>query len=161
MPWRLLHLTRWAGWTGILFAGAGMRLFSRAVRVFPVDPDRDPAGGFALALATLAQGAVLIWFPEGRRSPDGTIQPFMPGIGSLIQRSGAKAMPTLIQGSYEALPRDRWRPRLSRIKVSFGAPLTATELEALGMGDSSAVRIASGLRNAVLALDGNAQQPAR
>ena len=85
----------------------------------------------------------------------------MPGIGSLIQRSGAKAMPTLIQGSYEALPRDRWRLRLSRIKVSFGAPLTATELEALGMGDSSAVRIASGLRNAVLALDGNAQQPAR
>ncbi|HEX4889678.1 MAG TPA: AMP-binding protein [Alphaproteobacteria bacterium] len=161
VPWRLLHLTRWAGWTGILFAGAGMRLFSRAVRVFPVDPDRDPAGGFALALATLAQGAVLIWFPEGRRSPDGTIQPFMPGIGSLIQRSGAKAMPTLIQGSFEALPRRRWLPRLHRIIVTFGAPHDAAELEALGMGDSSAVRIASGLRNAVLALDGNAQQPAR
>ncbi|MFZ5931281.1 MAG: AMP-binding protein [Pseudomonadota bacterium] len=161
LPWRLLRLIRWAGWTGIMFAGAGRRLFSRAVRIFPVDPDRDPAGGLALASAALARGAVLIWFPEGRRSPDGSIRPFSAGVGALILQSGAKAVPALIRGSFEALPRDRWRPRLIRIKVSFGAPLTATELEASGMGDSAAVRIASGLRNAVLALDGNAQQPAR
>ncbi len=161
LPWRLLRSTYWAGWAGIMFAGAGSRFFSRTVRIFPVDPDRDPAGGIALALAALAQNAVLVWFPEGRRSPDGTIRPFMPGVGALIQQSGAKAMPTLIQGSFEALPRDRWWPRFCKIKLTFGTPQTAIGLEASGMGDSAAVRIASGLRAAVLALDGAAQQPAR
>ncbi len=152
LPWRLQQHISWAGWTGIMFASAGRRLFSRAVRVFPVDPDRDPAGGLALALAALAQGAALIWFPEGRRSPDGSIQPFSAGVGALIQQSGVTAVPALIQGSFEALPRHRRLPRFCKIKVSFGAPLTAAELEALGRGDSAAVRIASGLRLAVLAL---------
>lgn len=161
LPWRLLRRTCWAGWTGVMFAGSGGRFFSRVFRVFPVDPDRDPAGGLALGLADLAQGAVLVWFPEGRRSPDGSIRPFSAGVGVLIQESGTKAVPTLIQGSFEALPRDQWWPRFCRIKVSFGAPLAATELEALGAGDSVPVRIASGLRREVLALDGNTQQPTR
>ena len=161
LPWRLHQHIWWAGWTGIMFAGSGSRLFSRAVRIFPVDPDRDPAGGLALALAALARGAVLVWFPEGRRSPDGSIRPFSAGVGALIQESGTKAVPTLIQGSFEALPRDRWWPRFCRIKVSFGTPHTAAEFEASGMGESAAVRIASSLRLAVLALDGKAQQPAR
>lgn len=161
LPWRLLPDTLWAGWIGFMFASAGKRLLRRSVRVFPVDPDRDPGGGLALAAAALAQGAVLVWFPEGRRSPDGSVRPFMPGVGALIQQSGSKAVPTLIQGSFEALPRNRWWPRFYKITVIFGTPATAAELEALGTGDSAAVRIASGLRHAVLALDGAAQQPAR
>lgn len=161
VPWRLLHLTRWAGWAGILFAGPFSRLFSRAVRVFPVDPDRDPAGALAQALATLARGAVLVWFPEGGCSPTGIIQPFMPGVGSLVQQSDVKAVPTLIRGSFEALPRHRRLPRLRRITVIFGAPHDAAELETKGAGESAAARISNGLRLAVLALGGDKQQPAR
>ena len=155
-PWRSLRHTWWAGWTGIMFAGGGRRLLSRATQVFPVDPDRDPAGGLALALAALTRRYVLVWFPEGRRSPDGEIRPFMPGVGTLIQRSGAKAVPTLIRGSFEALPRDRRFPRFSRITVTFGTPHTAAELEGMGAGGSASARIANGLRLAVLALGDDA-----
>jgi len=161
LPWRLLSSTCWAGWTGFMFASVGKRLLSRAIRAFPVDPDRDPAGGLVLALAVLARGSVLVWFPEGRRSPDGTIRAFVPGVGMLIQQSGATVVPTLIQGSFEALPRDRRLPRFRRITVTFGAACGAGALEAKGAGESTAARIASGLRLAVLALGNNAQPPAR
>lgn len=159
LPWKLWRRIHWAGWAGIMFASPARRLFSRMVRIFPVDPDRDPAGGLALAMAALKRGAILVWFPEGRRSPDGSIRPFLPGVGALIRQSGAQAIPSLIQGSFEALPRGRRLPGFNRITVTFGAPLGAAELETAGAGENPTARIADGLRLAVQALGDKPQRP--
>ncbi len=152
VPFRSLQHTYWAGWTGKMFAGPGSRLLSRITRVFPVDPDRGPASSLALGKAVLDRGQMLVWFPEGRRSPTGEIRPFLPGIGILMQRSKAVAVPTLIQGTYEAMPRGRRLPRFRRILIRFGDPMTVDRLDAMGEEEDRADRMANGLQQAVSAL---------
>ena len=152
LPPQLLKNVYWAGWTGMLFAGPLSRLLSRVTRVFPVDPDRSPASSLALGQKVLEDAHILVWFPEGRRAPSGELGPFHPGVGLLLQRAGVAAVPTLISGTYEALPRGRWLPRLGQVTVAFGAAQGAEELAALGEGADAQTRIADGLRRAVAEL---------
>ena len=44
-------------------------------------------------------------FPEGTRTPDGQIQKFRRGGLGLLMERGLKALPLVIKGSYENLPR--------------------------------------------------------
>jgi long-chain acyl-CoA synthetase len=108
----------WAGWTGKLFTGPMVRTFSRAAQVVPVDPDRGPAAGLVMGEAVLRCGHSLVWFPEGRRSPTGLLAPFLPGIGVLAERTGARLLPVRVSGTYEALPLTRTWPRLRQISAA-------------------------------------------
>ena len=71
-----------AGWTRFLFVTPLERLFSRATQIVPVDPNRAVLASIADAAAVLRHGKTLVWFPEGRVSPDGDFWPFQPGIGA-------------------------------------------------------------------------------
>ncbi|GAB4391303.1 MAG: AMP-binding protein [Kiloniellaceae bacterium] len=157
LPPPLLRQTYWAGWTGMLFAGPASRLLSRIARVFPVDPDRAPADSLALAKAVLDRGRFLAWFPEGRRSRDGRLGAFQPGVGLLLERSVASALPVRISGTFEALPSGRRWPRFLRLGIIFGTPRSPRELALRGQGDSDPARIADGLRREVEDLHGNDQ----
>ncbi len=153
LPPRLLQQVHWAGWTGQMFTGPAWRLLSRIARVFPVDPDRAPARSLALGETVLGRGEILVWFPEGRRSRDGRLGSFLPGIGQVLQHSGARAVPARISGTYAALPRDRRFPRFGRVTITFAAPKSAEELERLGRGADRQSRLADGLRRAVAELE--------
>ncbi len=150
LPLRHRWRSHWGGDVARLFSGPLRRLFCRSVSIFPVD-ERSPGTTLALAAETLAQGGTLIWFPEAWRSPDGRLQRFFPGIGSLIESTGATAVPAYISGSYQAMPRWARVPRRHPISVTFGAPLTAETLAA-GSGDTAAWRITHALEQAVAAL---------
>jgi 1-acyl-sn-glycerol-3-phosphate acyltransferase/acyl carrier protein len=132
LPWRRLRHTYWAGWTGALFTGPVARLFSRIAQVLPVDPDRSPGAALALAEEVLKRGEALVWFAEGRRSPDGTLQPFQPGIGHVLTASRAAALPVLIRGTSEALPTGRRTPRLAPLSVRFGAAISFLQIHLQG-----------------------------
>jgi long-chain acyl-CoA synthetase len=148
LPWRLLKRAHWGGDINRLFRSRAMRVLSRAMRVFPVD-DRKPAASLALAAEVLKRGDILIWFPEEWRSPDGTLQPFRPGIGWLLDGAKAGAVPTAIRGTYAAMPRGRRWPRPGKVEVAFGAVQAADALAEQGEGESAAERITTGLRKAV------------
>jgi len=152
LPWPVLRRTWWAGWTGILYRNRMMRAFSRAMRILPVDPDRDPRAALLLGAAALGREDALVWFPEGRRSPTGEITAFMPGVGVLLQRTGASALPVRISGTFEALPRTRRSPRPCPITVIFGTPVAAADLLHRGHGSTDAERIANALREVVAGL---------
>ncbi len=153
LGWRRLRDTYWAGWTGRMFTGPLPRLLSRTARVVPIDPDRGPAAGLAFGTQVLARGHGLVWFPEGRRSRDGTLHEFHPGVGLLLAESGAPVVPVRITGSFAALPVGRYFPRLARIHVSFGEALAPDALAAAVEGASRPARIAAALRDAVAALE--------
>jgi len=152
LGWRRLRRTYWAGWTGIMFAHPVMRFLSRIARVLPVDPDRHPAAALALAAEALGRGQILIWFPEGRISLTGEINPLAPGVGYLVATSGAPVLPVWLSGTREALPRGRQMIRPGRIVVRFGAPITAAELARRGVGKDEPARIVAGLEAALRAL---------
>ncbi len=86
-----------------------MRLISRATHVVPIDPLRGPLASLAAGAAVLAHGGSLVWFSEGERSWNGTLQPFQLGVGVLLRARPVPAVPVWIAGTYEALPRGtRW-----------------------------------------------------
>jgi len=119
-----LRQTWWAGWTGIMFSGRLSRAFSRLAQVMPVDPDRAVASSLAWGGAVLDRRRYLVWFPEGERTRDGTVQRFLPGVAALLKAHPAPIVPVYIAGSFEAWPRDRRWPRRHPVTVVFGAPLT-------------------------------------
>lgn len=126
LPWRALRDVYWAGWVGVMHTSALRRFVSRATRVFPVDPDRDLAGAIETARGLLRQGRSIVWFPEGRRSPTGEVLPFQLGIGLLLARTGAAAVPAAIGGTFEAWPKHRAWPVLGQpLRVAFGTPIAA------------------------------------
>ena len=134
LSWPQLKSTYWAGWTGVLFRGPIGRLFSRIGRIFPVDPDRSPGASLEYGAATLARQNILVWFPEGRRSPTGQLRPFLPGVGVLAGTTKAPVVPVLIEGGFQALPTGRRLPRRHKMSITFGSPSRPAELEAAGSG---------------------------
>lgn len=152
LPARYLRNVFWAGWVGKMYAGPISRLVSRATRVFPVEPDRDPSGALSLGLSVLEQRRILVWFPEGRRSFDGQLQKFQSGLGLLLEKSDAVAVPAAILGAFEAWPRERRYPRRGPVSVIFGEPSTRAQLIAAGRGANDAERIADALQRAVASL---------
>jgi long-chain acyl-CoA synthetase len=122
LPWRQLRRTYWAGWAVLLYRNPMRRLVSRAAQVFPIDPDRDLAAAIDTARALLQEGYSVVWFPEGRRSGTGELQPFQRGVGSLLDATGVPAVPTAIRGAFEAWPRHQRWPHLQRLelRVAFG-----------------------------------------
>jgi len=153
LPRRVLKDTHWAGWVGVMYAGALSTFVSRATRVFPVDPDQDLAGAIGTARALLDRGASVVWFPEGRRSPTGELLPFRPGVGVLLKESPCLVVPTHVSGTYEAWPSKQSRPRFGgRLRVAFGEPVTVGALVAEGHGETDELKIVDALARRVAAL---------
>jgi long-chain acyl-CoA synthetase len=152
LPRAYLENVFWAGWAGKMYSGPIITLISRATRVFPVEPDRDPSGALALGLSVLEQKRILVWFPEGRRSYDGELQRFQAGIGRLLIDGDAHAVPAAILGAFEAWPRNQRYPRRGHVTVVFGRPMNGPEMIAAGRGDNDAERIADALQSAVASL---------
>ena len=65
----------------------------------------------------------ILYFPEGKRSDDGTLGPFRPGIGMLASRLGVPVVPVHLRGTDSVLAKGGNRPRRGSIEVRFGQPL--------------------------------------
>jgi len=76
---------------------------SKQVCVDQQNPARS-IGQIKSALRTLKGGMPLVIFPEGGRTPDGRIQPFLPGAFFLAIKSQIDIVPVALRGLYELLP---------------------------------------------------------
>ncbi len=127
LPLHTLRSIWWSGAARRLFRTRTRAAVMRAANVFPLD-EQAPEASLALALSVLARGNALVWFPESWRSPDGCIQPFLPGIGAIVMRSNAPCVPVRISGTHGAMPRSARVPRPRKVRVTFGVPLAAGPL---------------------------------
>jgi long-chain acyl-CoA synthetase len=62
---------------------------------------------FTFAGQMMDRGYSLLVFPEGRRSPDGKLQPFRSGIGLLATQLNTSIVPIRIEGLYELARQNR------------------------------------------------------
>ncbi|MCI0457744.1 MAG: 1-acyl-sn-glycerol-3-phosphate acyltransferase, partial [Gemmataceae bacterium] len=148
-----LRQTYWAGWTGAVFGNPLSRLLSRLTQVVPIDPQRGVVSSLAFGAAVLKRGRCLVWYPEGRRSPTGALQPFKPGIGMLLERFPVPVVPVFLRGTHEALPPGKILPQRKQITVVFGPPLHGRDLEQQGEGAQPHDRIADALHDQVAELE--------
>ena len=154
LPGERLSQTTWGGAASVMFRSRSMRLLSRAMRVIPIDPQRGSAASLALAATALERGDTVVWFPEGRVSRTGRLQPFLPGIGLLLEAQPVPVVPVWIAGSREALPPDAWRPRLRQVSVRFGKPIALNDIPREGDDEvERAQQMAEFLRERVAELE--------
>lgn len=71
-----------------------------------------------------SENATIIMFPEGTRSPDGTLQRFKKGAFVLAIQAGVPVVPLAIQGSHRVMPKGSWLVRPGHIRVRIGEPIS-------------------------------------
>jgi 1-acyl-sn-glycerol-3-phosphate acyltransferase len=91
------------------------------------DDPRDAVRMLREAGAPLRDGRLMVVFPEGTRSGDGSIGEFRPGAFHLARKSGAPVVPVYIDGGYRAIPKGSLRVRPAGLLVRVLPPLSAGE----------------------------------
>ncbi len=72
-------------------------------------------------------------YPEGRLTPDGSLQPFRAGIGLMSLRLEVPVVPVHIHGLFDVMSiHDSWPRRRGPVCVEFGQPIVAGEGEDYG-----------------------------
>jgi 1-acyl-sn-glycerol-3-phosphate acyltransferase len=97
-----------------VFAG-----FIRRLRAFPVDIDATDTRAIREAARVLRAGEALMIFPEGGRTPDGSLQPFRIGAFRLAVAHDVPVLPVTIDGGFAAWPPGKRLPRRGRITITY------------------------------------------
>ena len=133
--WRQVHyLARES-----LFRKPGFGWLIRSVNAFPVKRDTADMAAVKESLRRLKDGQLLLLFGEGTRSQDGRIAPLQPGMAMMARRTKVPLIPVVIDGAFEAWPRNRKFWRIHTIRVMYGQPITTEQMATLN--DKDAVQI--------------------
>lgn len=79
--------------------------------------------GLNRASDSLRQGMPLVIFPEGGRSPNGQLRPFMGGAFYMAIKAQAPVVPIVLVGTYELLPMNSFHLRPGRVEMIVGEPI--------------------------------------
>ena len=81
------------------------------------------------AAQRIQDGASVIIFPEGTRTPDGKLQPFKKGALLLAMKAKVPIIPVTIRGSYDVMQKDSLKIHGSQIDVIFSPALDLANIE--------------------------------
>jgi len=90
--------------------------------VLPIDRGGRDTSGLRNIIKLLKGGQAVLLFPEGTRSPDGTIQAAEPGAALVAIKAGVPILPVRVFGTFESLSRHQKRLRFHPIRVVIGKP---------------------------------------
>jgi long-chain acyl-CoA synthetase len=111
---------------------------------FPFGRVRQVRAALDRVAELLADGWLVIVFPEGTRSPTGELQPFLSGIGLLAVECAVPMVPVHIEGAHRILPKGTTLPRRrGRVRVRFGPPL---EVDPKDTFEAATARIEAAVR---------------
>jgi len=149
LPWRLFR-NAFALGTSDIFGKGFMRRLARWVRVIVLDPDANLVPALRAGAFGLSQGRILILYPEGERTNDGTPRIFRKGAAILSIHTQAPIIPIAIDGFYEAWPRHQKFPRFTDLQLVFGKPIQPPPLAEAS--DAAYERLTSELKSRVVAM---------
>ena len=132
-----------------------LRNLIKMIRFIPFDFSTHFLEALRASYLVLQRGKGLCFFPEGLRSTTGAVGEFKKGFGILAKETGAKLVPVAIEGAYEAWASTAKYPKRYPIRVRFGKPLLAEDLEKEGLsmgGKNSYEAICLAARKALIEL---------
>jgi 1-acyl-sn-glycerol-3-phosphate acyltransferase len=80
------------------------------------------------AVKSLKAGMPLVIYPEGGRTPDGEIKPFLPGAFFLAIKAQVDIVPVALIGTYELLPMDTYHIKCRPLEMRVGEPISTVGL---------------------------------
>jgi long-chain acyl-CoA synthetase len=122
LPWRVFRGIFSVG-TSEIFGSGFMRVLARWLRVVVLDPDANLIPAMRAGAFGLRHRRVLILYPEGERSIDGTPRIFKKGVAILSIHLQVPIVPIAIDGFYETWPRGKSFQKFARMKIAFGDPI--------------------------------------
>ena len=81
------------------------------------------------ALKGLKAGLPLVIFPEGGRTPDGEIKPFLSGAFFLAIKAQVDVVPVALVGTYELLPMNTYHIKSRPLEMRVGGPISTAGLK--------------------------------
>ena len=159
LPYRIVRQMFFVG-ASEYFESPVLKWFARQINLLPVDPDASLVSAMQAGAAGLRRGRILVLFPEGERSIDGTVRTFKKGAAILSHHLHAPIVPVGIDGLFEIWGRNRpfqWRKLAPGagvpIRLKIGDPLQPEGAGAAAAGnDATYSMLTSRLRAAVSAL---------
>jgi len=97
---------------------------------FPINRQNPGPSAIKMALTKLAEGEIVVIFPEGSRNVADMLLPPKNGIGMISALSKKKIIPTLIEGTDRLFPPGKLIPRPAKMRVTFGDPLDLSHEDA-------------------------------
>jgi long-chain acyl-CoA synthetase len=149
LPWRLFRDTFAVG-TSDIFGKGFLRRLARWLRVAVLDPDANLMPAMRAGAYGLSQGHILVLYPEGERTDDGTPRLFRKGAAILSIHTQAPIVPVAIEGFYEAWPRHKKFPKIADLQVVFGKPIQPPPLSEAS--EAAYERLTSELKSRVVAM---------
>jgi 1-acyl-sn-glycerol-3-phosphate acyltransferase len=97
----------------------------------PIEREGMGLAGLKETLRRLWRGEMVLIFPEGTRTHDGTIGPLKPGFTALARRGRVPLVPVAIVGAFQAWPRTQACPMPQPIWIQFGPSISPAEVAAM------------------------------
>lgn len=85
-------------------------------------------GAIKSALRSLRKGMPLVIFPEGGRTQDGKIQPFLPGAFFLAIKAQAEIVPIALVDTFNLLPMNTYHIKCQPLEMRVGEPIPTAGL---------------------------------
>ena len=133
VPRPITFLAKSDYFTGPGVKGFFTKMFFAGVGQVPVDRSGGRASEAALrtGLRILGEGSLLGIYPEGTRSPNGTLYRGKTGLARMSMEAKVPILPVAMIGTYEIQPPGQLRPGLRRVGIRIGRPLDFTRYEGL------------------------------
>ncbi len=122
LPWPVFGKLFAVG-TSDIFGSGFMRRLARWLRVIVVDPDANLVSAMRAGAFGLRHGRILILYPEGERSIDGTPRTFKKGAAILSIHLQVPVVPVAIEGFHDAWPRGKPFQKFTPLEIQFGDPI--------------------------------------
>jgi 1-acyl-sn-glycerol-3-phosphate acyltransferase len=85
-------------------------------------------GAIKSALRSLRSGMPLVIFPEGGRTPNGEILPFLPGAFFLAIKAQADIVPIALVGTFDLLPMNTYHIKSRPLQMRVGEPISTARM---------------------------------
>jgi long-chain acyl-CoA synthetase len=127
LPWKILLDLFSLGTTEIFGSGIARRI-ARILKIIPVDPDASLVSALRAGAYGLRRGKILLLFPEGERSIDGSPRAFKKGVAILAANLQMPIYPVALDGFFDAWPRGKPFQGFFPVRLAFGDPIVPPAL---------------------------------
>jgi len=123
------------------------------LNVIPVNLEGGDRSALKALIRILSAGECALVFPEGTRTPDGSLQPAQPGLGLVIAKTRAPVVPMRIFGAHNVWPIHGKLRFSGKITIVVGEPIYFSDVDLEGEGKDLYSRLSQRVMDAIVTLE--------